>query len=62
VEFAQGNYFYVNRRDSNNFRLAFSTLTQPQLRQGIKRLGAVIQRAMAAQGRRPAAEREVRDA
>jgi 2-aminoadipate transaminase len=42
VEFNTGNYFYVDRRESNNLRLAFSTLTQPQIRQGIKRLGQVI--------------------
>lgn len=46
VEFSQGNYFYVGRRSSSNFRLAFSTLTQPQLRQGIKRLGLAIQQAL----------------
>jgi 2-aminoadipate transaminase len=46
VEFSQGNYFYVGRRNSNNFRLAFSTLTQPQLRQGIKRLGLALQQAL----------------
>jgi 2-aminoadipate transaminase len=42
VEFAPGSFFYVDRRDSSSFRLAFSTLTQPQLRQGIKRLGGVV--------------------
>ena len=42
VEFAPGSFFYVDRRDSSSFRLAFSTLTQPQLRQGVKRLGKVI--------------------
>jgi 2-aminoadipate transaminase len=46
VEFAQGNYFYVGRRNSNNFRLAYSTLTQPQLRQGIRRLGVAITQAL----------------
>lgn len=47
VEFAQGNYFYVGRRNSPNFRLAFSTLTQPELRQGVRRLGQAIHEAMA---------------
>jgi DNA-binding transcriptional MocR family regulator len=42
VEFAPGNYFYVGRPASNCLRLAYSTLTQPQLRQGVKRLGAVL--------------------
>lgn len=42
IEFAPGSFFYVDRRDSSSFRLAFSTLTQPQLRQGVKRLGKVI--------------------
>jgi DNA-binding transcriptional MocR family regulator len=46
VEFAPGNYFYVGRPESNCLRLAFSTLTQPQLRQGVKRLGAVLREAM----------------
>lgn len=46
VEFSQGNYFYVGRRNSSNFRLAFSTLTQPQLRQGVKRLGQALQQAL----------------
>jgi 2-aminoadipate transaminase len=47
VEFAPGNYFYIGRPESNCLRLAFSTLTQPQLRQGVKRLGAVMHRALA---------------
>lgn len=46
VEFAPGSFFYVDRRDSSNFRLAFSTLTQPQLRIGIRRLGRVLQQAI----------------
>jgi len=46
VEFAPGNYFYVSGRDTNYFRLAFSTLTQPQIRQGIKRLGKVLKRVV----------------
>src|SRR5690606_36155073 len=47
VEFAPGNYFNVGRTESSCMRLAFSTLTQPQLRTGIKRLGAVIRSALA---------------
>src|SRR5206468_3041153 len=39
VEFAPGNYFCVGRAESNCLRLAYSTLTQPQLRTGVKRLG-----------------------
>ena len=54
VEFAPGSYFHVGRRETNNMRLAFSTLTQPQLRQGVKRLGKVISQALDA-GRRQAA-------
>ena len=46
VDFAPGNYFNVSGRDTNTFRLAFSTLTQPQIRQGIKRLGLVIRKAI----------------
>jgi 2-aminoadipate transaminase len=47
VEFAPGNYFNVGRTESNCMRLAFSTLTQPQLRTGVKRLGAVLRTALA---------------
>lgn len=47
VEFAPGNYFNVGRTESNCMRLAFSTLTQPQLRTGVKRLGAIIRKALA---------------
>lgn len=46
VEFAPGSYFNVGRRSSSDLRLAFSTLTQPQLRQGVRRLGAVISAAI----------------
>ena len=46
LEFAPGNFFYIDRRDGPHMRLSFSTLTQPQLRQGVRRLGLVIQRAM----------------
>jgi 2-aminoadipate transaminase len=46
LEFAPGNFFYIDRRDGPYMRLSFSTLTQPQLRQGVRRLGLVIQRAM----------------
>jgi DNA-binding transcriptional MocR family regulator len=51
VEFAPGNYFYVGRRDACSFRLAFSPLTQPQIRQGIKRLGQALSQAFAARQR-----------
>jgi len=55
VEFAPGNYFYVGRPESNCLRLAYSTLTQPQLRQGVKRLGAVLREALGqTRGREPA--------
>ena len=54
VEFAPGNYFFVDGRDTNYLRLAFSTLTQPQIRQGIKRLGAVITETLSERRRRVA--------
>jgi 2-aminoadipate transaminase len=50
LEFAPGNFFYTGRRDSNNLRLSFSTLNQPQIRQGIKRLGAVMEEFLAEKG------------
>jgi 2-aminoadipate transaminase len=53
VEFAPGNYFYVDRRDSPSMRLAFSTLTQPQIRLGIRRLGNVIRQALRAKREQP---------
>ncbi|MBN2081742.1 PLP-dependent aminotransferase family protein [bacterium] len=56
VEFAPGNYFYVGRRDSSNLRLAFSTLTQPQLRLGIKRLGSVLTETLAQHRRQASGE------
>lgn len=46
LDFAPGNFFYVDRRESSSLRLSFSTLTQPQLRQGVRRLGAVIHQAL----------------
>ncbi|MDQ3023005.1 MAG: PLP-dependent aminotransferase family protein [bacterium] len=52
IEFAPGNFFYTDRRDGPFMRLSFSTLTQPQLRQGVRRLGVVIQRAMLEHSRR----------
>jgi 2-aminoadipate transaminase len=55
LEFAPGSYFYTDRRESVNLRLAFSTLTQPQIRQGIRRLGGVMQQALKETGRRPTA-------
>ncbi len=54
VDFAPGSYFQVGRRDSNNIRVSFSTLTQPQLRQGMRRLGSVLQDAVTAEGARQA--------
>jgi DNA-binding transcriptional MocR family regulator len=54
VEFAPGNYFNVGRTESNCMRLAFSTLTQPQLRTGVKRLGAVLRAALSLQRGREA--------
>jgi 2-aminoadipate transaminase len=57
IEFAPGNYFNVGRRESNNLRLAFSTLTQPQLRQGVKRLGQVITSVLEASRRQVAGDR-----
>lgn len=53
VEFNVGNYFYVDRRESNNLRLAFSTLTQPQIRQGIRRLGRVMSELLGTGAVRP---------
>jgi DNA-binding transcriptional MocR family regulator len=46
LEFAPSSFFYIDRHDGPQMRLSFSTLTQPQLRQGVRRLGVVIQRAM----------------
>jgi DNA-binding transcriptional MocR family regulator len=54
VDFAPGSYFNVGRRDSNHMRVSFSTLTQPQLRQGLRRLGAVLHEAITAEGARKA--------
>lgn len=58
LEFAPGSYFYADRRESPSLRLAFSTLTQPQIRQGVRRLGALMQAALSARGQRPKAVRE----
>jgi 2-aminoadipate transaminase len=57
IEFAPGNYFHVGRRESSNLRLAFSTLTQPQLRQGIRRLGNVMAQALDTEHRQASGER-----
>jgi DNA-binding transcriptional MocR family regulator len=57
VEFAPGNYFQVNGRDTNSLRLAFSTLTQPQIRQGIKRLGKVVSEVLGGARRRASGEK-----
>ena len=53
VEFNIGNYFYVDRRATGNLRLAFSTLTQPQIRQGIRRLGRVLSDLLGTSAVRP---------
>jgi DNA-binding transcriptional MocR family regulator len=47
VKYVPSNYFNVGGKDSKYFRLAFSTLTQPQIRQGIKRLGQMLDAALA---------------
>jgi 2-aminoadipate transaminase len=57
VEFAPGNYFDVNGRDTSSLRLAFSTLTQPQIRQGIKRLGKAVNAIVSGTHRRVAGEK-----
>jgi len=57
VEFAPGNYFDVNGRDTSSLRLAFSTLTQPQIRQGIKRLGKAVNAMVGSTQRRVAGEK-----
>jgi DNA-binding transcriptional MocR family regulator len=46
IDFAPGSYFSVGHKDTNHIRLAFSTLTQPQLRQGIRRLGIAAAKLM----------------
>src|SRR5690606_22118342 len=50
IEFAPGSYFSVGRRDTNMLRLSYSTLTQAQIRQGVKRLGQVMEEMLAGQG------------
>jgi DNA-binding transcriptional MocR family regulator len=52
IDFAPSSFFSVDNKDGNYMRLAFSTLTQPQLRQGVRRLGMVMNLALAQGGRR----------
>ena len=42
VEFAPAKLFFAGKQDSNHMRIAFSLLTQQQIREGIERLGAAI--------------------
>jgi DNA-binding transcriptional MocR family regulator len=42
VEFAPAKLFFAEKQDSNHMRIAFSMLTQQQIREGMERLGAAI--------------------
>jgi len=42
VDFASSNFFYHDKQDSHFIRLAFSMLTQQEIRSGMKRLGDAI--------------------
>lgn len=52
IDFAPGSFFTVGHRDISQLRLAFGTLTQPQLRLGVRRLGGVVQGVMNGQTKR----------
>ncbi|GAB4248581.1 MAG: PLP-dependent aminotransferase family protein [Thermoleophilia bacterium] len=43
VAFVRGDAFYVDGQGSDSMRLCFSTVPEERLREGIRRLGAVIQ-------------------
>lgn len=51
IDFAPGSFFSLGHKDTGHLRLAFSTLTQPQLRQGVKRLGAAAAEFLQSQRR-----------
>jgi 2-aminoadipate transaminase len=51
VDFAPGSFFNVGHRDTSTIRLAFSALTQPQLRQGLRRLGNALHEALSEKGK-----------
>lgn len=42
IEIAPGNFFFVGKRDTNHFRLAFSMVTQQNIKDGIRRLGKAV--------------------
>ena len=42
VDFAPASLFFVGKKDSNHLRLAFSQVSQDEIREGIKRLGYAI--------------------
>jgi 2-aminoadipate transaminase len=42
IEIAPGNFFHVNKRDVNTFRLAFSLLGHSEIKEGVKRLAKSI--------------------
>ena len=42
VDFASSNFFYHDKQDSHFIRLAFSMLTQQEIKSGMKRLGRAI--------------------
>ncbi len=44
VDFAPANLFFVGKKDANYMRLAFSQLTQEDIRIGVSRLGEAIKR------------------
>jgi 2-aminoadipate transaminase len=46
VIFVPGDPFYVNRKDASTMRLNFSCAGEETIREGIKRLGAVIRRLL----------------
>jgi 2-aminoadipate transaminase len=51
IDFAPGSFFNIGHKDTANLRLAFSSLTQPQLRQGVRRLGLVLHDALGIRGK-----------
>jgi len=42
MEIAPGNFFYVGKKDARSFRLAFSMLSQQDVREGVRRLGRIV--------------------
>ncbi|MCF7876155.1 PLP-dependent aminotransferase family protein [Candidatus Bipolaricaulota bacterium] len=46
VAFVPGHHFYVDDRGKNTMRLSYSLLSTEEIREGIKRLGAVIEKEL----------------